>query len=113
MKLITRMFFFTVVLGLLTAGLLSAKSKSYDLTIGSPTKVGSIVLKSGDYRFKVEGTNVVFTRTLNDATSTVPVKVETGKSKSPKTSVTQTTDGGQTRIVSIEPKGTTDILKFD
>jgi len=110
---------FPVLLGLLIVGIASAngggkdKVKNYELTIGAATKVGSVVLKPGEYKFKVEGTNVVFTKQGNDTAFTVTAKTESAKAEFTKTITHQVQDAGQPRIIAIELKGTQSLVKFD
>ncbi len=111
--------FLAVLLGLLTVGIASAngggkdKAKSYELTLGSATKVGNVVLKPGEYKFKLDGANAVFTKAGSDATFTAPAKLETGTESFSKTLIHQVQDGAQSRIISIALKGTQNTLKFD
>jgi hypothetical protein len=111
--------FFAVLLGLLTVGIASAngggkeKAKNYEITVGSPTRVGTVVLKPGDYKFKVEGSNAIFTKSGSDTTFTTPAKIETGTENFDRTMIHQIQDGGQARIISIVLKGTQNTLKFD
>ena len=118
-RLFQRVFLFAIVLGLMTAGMLTAgeggkeKSKTFSINLGSAIKAGKVMLKPGQYKFKVEGANAIFTRQENDETFTVPAKIETGKTKFDKTTFVQSSEGGEAHIVSMDLKGTSDVLKFD
>ena len=110
---------FAVVLGMLSVGIASAngggkdKAKNYEISIKSATKVGTVVLKAGDYKLKLDGANAVFTRETSDTTFTTPGKLETATGHFDKTIIHQIQDGDQARIISIELKGTQSLLKFD
>ena len=107
------------LLGLFCAGIASAdsgaknKAKSYDITIGSAAKVGTIVLDRGDYKLKVEGDNATFKKDGSGKTFTTPAKLETAKDEFDRTMIHQVQDGGQSRIISIELKGTQTLVRFD
>lgn len=111
--------FFAAVLGMFSVGMASAngggkeKAKSYEVSVRSATKVGTVVLKAGDYKLKVEGADVIFTKQGDRTTFTTPGKLETVSSHFDRTSLHQVQEGNQTRIVSIELKGTQSLLKFD
>ena len=57
-----------------------ALAKSYDITLTAPTKVGTVELKPGQYKFKIEGSQAIFTDSHNKSVS-VPAKVETSDKK--------------------------------
>jgi uncharacterized membrane protein len=107
------------LLGLLCAGIASAdngakaKAKSYAFTVGSDTKVGTVVLTRGDYKVKLEGTDAMFTKDGTGKTFNTPAKLESGAEKFSRTSLHLVQDAGQGRIVAIELKGTQTLLKFD
>ena len=64
---------FLVLSVLALTSLLVASAKTYDITISSPTKVGSVQLKAGQYKLKVDGSNAVFTDQNNDKSYTTPL----------------------------------------
>ncbi len=108
----------SVMLGLLMVGVVGAsaaaeKAKSYELTLNSPTKVGTQVLAAGDYKVKVEGSSVVFTNESSKATFTAQAALEAGSAKFERTAVHTVQDAGEPRIVSIDLKGGKDVLKLD
>ena len=119
MNNLRRAWILAALLGLLCVGIDSAadsskgKSKSYGITVGSATKVGSVVLSPGEYKFKVEGDNATFTKEGSGKTFTIPAKLEAGKEAFEQTMLHQVNEEGQKRIVSIELKGTQTLLKFD
>jgi hypothetical protein len=119
LKLKNSIVFFAAVLALLFVGVASAngggkdKAKNYEISVRSATKVGSVVLKPGDYRIKVEGSNAIFSKEDSSTTFTTPGKLETVSSHFDKTILHQVQDGDQARITSIELKGTQSLLKFD
>lgn len=110
---------FLALLGMFSVGIASAngggkeKSKGYEVSLRNTTKVGSVVLKAGDYRLKLDGANAVFTKESTGETFTTTGKLETVKDRFDKTGLHQVQDGDQPRIISIELKGTDTVLKFD
>jgi hypothetical protein len=111
--------YLTLALGLFAVGIPTAsaagkdKPKNYQMTVRSDTKVGSVVLKAGDYKFKFEDSNAVFTRQNSGTVYTAPAKLETGTEKFAQTMIHQVKDGDQSRIIGIDLKGSQDHLKFD
>jgi hypothetical protein len=111
--------FFAALLGLLSVGIASAngggkeKAKTYGISVHSATKVGTVVLKPGDYKIKVEGANAIFSKEDSNTSFTTPGKIETVSDHFAQTILHQVQDGDQSRIVSIELKGTQSLLKFD
>jgi hypothetical protein len=107
------------LLGLLCAGIASAdngaksKAKSYAFTVGSNTKVGAVVLPKGEYKVKLDGASAIFKQDGTGKTFDTPAKLEPAKESFDRTSLHIIEDGGQSRIVSIELKGTQTLLKFD
>lgn len=108
-----------VMLGLLSVGVISAsggtaeKARSYELSLNAATKVGTQVLRAGDYKVRLEGPNAVFTNKSDKATFTAPAKLEAGNQKFDHTTMHFVQDGGQPRITSIELRGGKDLLKLD
>lgn len=107
------------LLGLLCAGIASAdngakaKAKSYAFTVGSDTKVGTVVLTRGEYKVKLEGADAIFTKDGTGKTFNAPAKLESTNEKFDRTRLHLVEDGGQGRIIAIELKGTQTLLKFD
>jgi hypothetical protein len=58
-----------------------AAAKSLEITLSSPTKVGSVELKAGDYRLSLDGTKAKFTNVETLKTVTTDVKLEDGDTK--------------------------------
>jgi len=107
---------FAVLLGLLTAGIVSAKGskvKSYEITISSAMKVGTVVLAPGEYKFKLDGSNAVFVKSRGGDTFTTPAKIEDGEDNYGRTVLRTVQDGDQTRIIGIALKGTKSMMKFN
>jgi len=50
-------------------------AKTYEITLSSPSKAGSLQLKAGQYRLKVDGTNATFIGVDNAKSVTTTVKV--------------------------------------
>ena len=101
------------VVGLLSlASLAILSAKTYTITVSNPTKVGSVQLKAGQYKLKVEGSNAIFTDVNNQKSITTPVKVEEGDKKANSTRVQSTKDGETERIQEIDLEGSTTKLSF-
>ena len=82
-----------------------AVAKTYDISFSSPTKVGNLQLKAGDYRMSVNGNKATFTDVSTLKTVTTEVKVETTDTKFDETRIDATTDGGTTVVKDIELGG--------
>ena len=66
-----------VIVGALTpASVGLALAKSYDIQLLAPTKAGSVELKPGEYKLKIEGSQAVFTDVRSGKSFSVPVKIE-------------------------------------
>ena len=98
------------VLSLSSMCLLSAKS--YELTLTAPTKAGSVQLKPGQYKLKLDGNNVTFTDVNTAKSFTTPVKVQEGDKKFDDTKVQSTKDGDADRIEEIDLGGSKTKLGF-
>jgi hypothetical protein len=99
-------FFVVTVLALstLTAG--SVSSKSYEINLSKPTKVGNTQLKAGRYRLVLEGTQATITETgKSKNTVTVPVKVEESDKKFENTRIITSKDGDVEKIDEIDLGG--------
>jgi hypothetical protein len=82
-----------------------AIAKTYDISFSSPTKVGSVQLKAGDYRMSVNGTKATFTDVSTLKTVTTDVKVENTDTKFDDTKVNTSNDGGTMVVKDIEIGG--------
>jgi hypothetical protein len=82
-----------------------AIAKTYDISFSSPTKVGNVQLKAGDYRMSVNGTKATFTDVQTLKTVTTEVKVENTDKKFDDTKVNTTVDGKTTVVKDIEIGG--------
>ena len=99
-----------VVLALASLSVVSAKS--YDISISSPTKAGSVQLQPGDYKLKVDGTKATFTEINSQKSFTTPVKVEANDKKYSDTKIEATKEGGTDSIKEIDLGGSTTKLGF-
>ena len=88
-----------------------AGTKSYDITLNNTTKAGSMELQPGDYKVKVEGSQVVFSREGQDFTA--PVKVQAGAHKFANTMVETKHEGDMDSIKAIDLGGSSTILSFE
>ena len=93
------------------ASLAIAGTKSYDVTISKPSKVGSLQLVPGTYKLKVDGSNATFTDAKHHDFSTA-VKIENGAKKFEYTAVDSTETGATEQIHSITLGGSTTKVEF-
>jgi hypothetical protein len=98
-------------LALFTLTVVSAKS--YNITVSSPSKAGSVQLKPGQYKLTVEGGNATFTeQTKGQKSFTTPVKVEEGDKKFNDTRVISSKEGEVEKITEIDLGGSKTKLGF-
>ena len=102
---------FFIIAVLAVSSLAVVNAKSYGIILSNSTKVGTLQLKPGEYRVKVDGSNAVFTD-RDYKTFTTPVKVETGDKKFDATRVQSTKDGEADRVVEIDLGGSATKLGF-
>lgn len=102
-----------LAIGLLTfSSLIFAGTKSYTVTISTPTKVGSVQLSEGKYSLHLDGDKAVFTDGQRKTVS-VPTKLENGTGKKFEfTSVESVQKNGGAAITSIHLGGSTTTLEF-
>src|SRR3954470_24169002 len=103
---------FLVVATLAFASLTVVSAKTYEITLSNPTKVGSVQLKPGQYKLKVDGANAVFTDINSSKSFTTPVKVENGDKKFDDTRVQSVKDGAGDKINEIDLGGSKTKLGF-
>jgi hypothetical protein len=89
-----------------------AYAKTYEITLTTATKAGSVQLKAGSYSVKLDGDKAVFTDVNTDKHFTVPVKVENAAKKFEGTRVDTTNDGKVDTIKDIQFGGSTTQLDF-
>lgn len=89
-----------------------ANAKTYELTLAAPTKAGSVQLKAGQYRLKVDGDKATFTAVENDKSVTTPVKVQTGDKKFDTTKVDASKEGDTDVLKDIELGGSKVKIEF-
>lgn len=102
---------FVAVAALAFSSLVVVNAKTYDITLSNPAKAGSVQLKPGIYKLKVEGSSAVFTDGKSKSYTT-PVKVETGEKKYDDTRVHSTREGAEDRINQIDLGGSKTKLGF-
>ena len=98
------------VLALSTLGIASAKT--YELSLSGITKAGSVQLKPGQYRLKIDGANATFTNLDNAKSVTTPVKVNNSDKKFDVTKVDASKEGDVDVIKDIELGGSKTKLEF-
>jgi hypothetical protein len=101
-----------LVAALAVCSLSIAAAKSYDILLTSPTMAGSVELKAGEYRLKIDGANAVFTNVESSKSFTTPVKVENADQKFDQTKVQTTKDGNEDRLQEIDLGGSHTKLGF-
>ena len=102
-----------LMVGALCVSTLSIVSaKSHDIVISTTVKAGSVQLKPGEYRLKVDGGNATFIDLNTDKTYTTPVKVQTSDKKFDQTKMDTTKDGEDMKLQDIELGGSTTKLEF-
>jgi aldehyde:ferredoxin oxidoreductase len=94
----------------LTAGSVPT-AKTYEITLSSPTKAGTVDLKAGHYKLKIEGSNAVFIDSKSKSVST-PVKVQDGDKKFDDTRVHSQKEGNVEAIKEIDLGGSKTKLGF-
>jgi hypothetical protein len=87
-------------------------AKTYDIILTAPTKAGSVQLKPGQYKLKVEGSNATFTDQNSSKSFTTPVKVESTDKKFDDTKVQSTKDGDMDKLEEIDLGGSKTKLGF-
>jgi hypothetical protein len=102
-------FVFGAVLSLST--LCFAGQKPFDVRLSSPSTVGGVQLKAGDYKVVVEGDTATFTDQKLKSVS-APVKVETAAEKYRGTVVEASDEGGLHKVKAIQIGGSTTKLQF-
>lgn len=90
------------VLAVATMGFASAKS--YDIELLATAKAGTVELKPGEYKVKVEGSQAVFTD-AHGKSFTVPAKVENSGKKFSDTRVETVNQNGMDTIQAIDLGG--------
>jgi hypothetical protein len=103
---------FVLVAALALSSLTIVSAKTYDIVLSNPTKVGSVQLKPGQYKLKVDGSNAIFTDLNSSKSFTTPVKVDTGDKKFDDTRVQSTKDADGDRINEIDLGGSKTKLGF-
>src|ERR1041385_9242086 len=103
---------FLVVAGLTISSLTLVNAKTYDIVLSNKTTAGSLELKPGQYKLKVDGNNAIFTDTSKGKSFTTPVKVESGDKKFDDTRVQSTKDGDAEKINEIDLGGSKTKLGF-
>lgn len=103
----------SLLIGALTLASFSmAFAKTYDIVLSNSAKVGSVELKAGEYKVKMEGSNAVFTNVQTSEKFTAPAKLENTGKKHDYTAVQSTTQNGTDHIQAIELGGSQDTLEF-
>ena len=103
---------FMVVAALAISSLTVVSAKTYEIILSGPTKAGSVQLKPGQYKLKVDGSNATFTEVNSSKSYTTPVKVETTEKKFQDTRVQSTKDGETDKIQEIDLGGSKTKLGF-
>ena len=94
----------TLLFVCLAAGMAFASAKSYNVTFFEPAVVGGTELKAGDYKFEVQDQKLVIKH--GKQTAEANVKVETGDTKYPSTTVRYANADGKNKVEEIRVGGT-------
>ncbi|MGP8244241.1 MAG: hypothetical protein ACLQVN_06950 [Bryobacteraceae bacterium] len=92
---------------------LASAAKVYEIILSSPTKVGNVQLKAGQYRLKINGGNAVFTAVETSKSFTTPVKVENTDQRFEETIVDTSVTDGTAKVKDIQLGGSKTKLSFD
>lgn len=87
-------------------------AKTYSIILSGPAKAGSLQLKAGQYKLKVEGSTAVFTDVNTSHSYTTPVKIESGDKKFNDTRVESVKEDGADKIEEIDLGGSSTKLGF-
>jgi VCBS repeat-containing protein len=98
------------IIALLSAVLLSAKT--YSFTIHDSATAGTVQLKPGDYKLKLDGSQVLLTDNNGEQIDT-GAAVQTGERKYDHTSILTSVVDGTNRVVAIEIGGTKTMIVFE
>ena len=102
-----------VMAGVLAIASLSlASAKTYEISLSGPAKAGSVQLKPGQYRVKVDGNNATFFNSDGSKPTTVQVKVVNGEKKFETTTVDATKEGEAEVIKDIQLGGSKTTIEF-
>ena len=91
---------------------LLASAKSYTINISDPASAGSVQLKAGEYRLRLEGTQVLLIDKAGKQIDTT-AKVERAERKFDQTSISVSKTDGANRIISIQLGGSTNRVVFE
>ena len=94
----------TLLFVCLLAGMAFASAKSYSVTFFEPSFVGATELKAGEYKFELQDQKIVIKH--GKETTEAQVKVETGDTKYPSTTVKFATADGKNKVEEIRVGGT-------
>ncbi len=101
-----------IVTFLTVASFSIASAKTYEIVLSNVTKAGSVQLKPGQYKVKVQGSNAIFTDVTSSKSFTTPVKVENAEKKFETTRVQTTKDGEADKLQEIDLGGSSTKLDF-
>jgi hypothetical protein len=94
------------------ASLSIASAKTYHITVEEPTQAGTVQLKPGEYRVKVDGSNAVFTNLDSGKSISTAVKVENTGKKHDVTAVETSKAAGSAKMQAIELGGSDETIEF-
>lgn len=102
--------FFAGLLAIFTLSVASAKT--YEITLSSPTKAGSVQLKPGEYRLTVSGNKAIFVDVQTTKSFTTGVKIKTSDTKFDDTKIDSAKDGDTNVIKDIQLGGSKTEIDF-
>jgi len=95
----------------LVAGMALASTKSYTVTFFEPSIVGNTQLQAGSYKFEIQDQKLIIKH--GKETAEANVKVETGATKYPATTVQYANTNGKYKVQEIRVGGTNMKLVLD
>ena len=95
------------------AGSTTPSTKSYEISLESPVKAGTLQLPAGDYKVKFDGAKAVFTNLKTNKSETTDAKAKVGTKKFAHTAVGSSKQNDGQRIDSIELGGSATEIDFE
>ena len=94
------------------AGFAVAGVKTYPVSLNHPSMVGNTLLRSGEYRLEVDGSQAVFMDLSRHKAAEANVKLDSASKKFQSTEIETRDVDGKTKLEQIRLGGTATILEF-
>jgi hypothetical protein len=95
------------------AGSTTPSTKSYEISLDTAVKAGTLQLPAGDYKVKFDGSKAVFTNLKTNKSETTNAKAKVGAKKFAHTAVGSSKQADGARIDSIELGGSATEIDFE